>query len=317
MEWIFFALTAPLWWAISNVLDKFTLAKLARGVADFIFFGTIGNALFFVALVAVRGIERIPPLLIFYGISAGFLINGAYLFYAKALEKADASRVAPLFQTIPIFVLAIAYVFFGEALTRGQFLGFFVVLAGGFILSLNRSAFNRFKHIRATALSIFVAFAPRVDAGFWWMLASSAVIGVSTTFTNYVLEQTSFWTTVTYDSLGFSLAAISLLVYPPWSKEVFTGLETVTAKKYFWFFLNDAVDLAGHLFYKFALFLAPAAALVSVMLGVQPFYLLALGFAVTMIAPSFVREDISRWALIQKIFGIAIIFSGIYLIFLL
>ena len=316
MEWVFFALAAPFWWAISNLLDKFTLTKLSRGVPDFIFFGTIGNALFFAALVAVRGIERVPLLLMVYGISAGFLINGAYVLYAKALDRADASRVAPLFQTIPIFVLIIGYVFLGEALSRVELAGFLLVLSGGFILSFNRGALNRFKHIRAAALSIFVAFASRVDAGFWYMLGASAFVGVSTIFTNYVLEQTSFWTTVTYDSFGFSLAALSLLVYPPWRKEIFAGLETATPKKYFWFFLNDIVDLLGHLFYKLALFAAPAAALVSMMLGVSPFYLLVLGFLATIIAPSFVREDISRRALAHKMFGICVIFSGIYLIFL-
>lgn len=58
----------------------------------------------------------------------------------------------------------------------------------------------------------------------------------------------------------------------------------------------------------------PSAALVTVMFGVQPFYLLVIGIFLTAFFPSIIREDISKEAIKQKLIGIVTIFIGVVLV---
>jgi len=299
MTWIILALAAPFFWSLSNLFDKYALGKLSKNISDFIFFGSIGSALLAVILLVVQGgVEIIPTNLIVMAMAGGLLLNYSFVFYAKALAKEEASRVVPLFQTIPIFVLVIGYLFFNEGITAVQLVGFFVVFIGGVLLVTDKSSFKKL----------------RAGTGFWLMLISSAISGVSLLFTDHVLESTRFITVYTYDLIGFSIAGVSLMAYGPWRKEIVEGVRKATITKFFLFLGNDAIDMAGQICSKFALVLAPSAALVAVTFGIQPFYVLVMGIVLTLFFPKIIREDISKGAIRGKLLGIVIIFVGVVLI---
>ena len=236
--------------------------------------------------------------LILLAMAGGFLLNYSYIFYAKALEKADATRVVPLFQTIPIFVLVVGYLFFNERVSAAQLVGFFVVFIGGVLLVTDKSSLGKL----------------RIDSGFWLMLISSAITSIALLFTDHVLESTRFITVFTYDLIGFSMAGASLMLYKPWREEIILGVKKATITKYLLFLANDAVDIAGQISSKFALVLAPSAALVAVTFGIQPFYLLVMGVMLTVLFPNVIREDISKKAIKEKLIGIIAIFVGVALI---
>lgn len=104
MSWIALSLLAPLFWAGSNIFDKYALEKVSRGTFDFLFFGSIGSTLVFVLTWTVFGAEFVFPYSL-YAIASGFLLNASYLFYSRALEKEDASHVVPLYISYAVFVL--------------------------------------------------------------------------------------------------------------------------------------------------------------------------------------------------------------------
>ncbi len=298
MHWILLGLAAPLFWAFSNLFDKFALNRLTRGIADFIFFGTIGSFLIFLIFASVLGFQNIGLTLTVMAMLGGFLLNWSYVFYAKALDKGETSRIVPLFQSISIFVLIIGALFFNEIIETDQILGFLVILIGGIILTIERGTFKLFK----------------VDAGFWLMLLTSFIIAVSFLLSDHVLEHSSFLTLMTYDLLGFSLAGASLLLYGPWRREIVDGIKDANMKKYSFFFINDAVDLSGHFLLKAAFIAAPSTALVSVLSGIQPFYVLMLTILSTLFLPKLIKEDISKHVLLQKIAGVVVVFVGVVLI---
>jgi len=301
MTWIVLALIAPLFWAFSNLFDKYALDRVSKNIPDFIFFGTMGSFVVVLSLLSFANLGPISNNLLVLAILGGALINYSYIFYAKALEKADASSVVPLFQTIPIFVLVLGFLFFDELISKAQFIGFFVVFVGGLVLTIDRSVLRKFK----------------INKGFWLMLPSSLMIAVSTLLADHVLESVSFITFFTYDLVGFSLAGISLLLYSPWRKTIIKGIKEARPPKYLLYFINDGFDMAGHIFYTFALISAPSAALASVVLGVQPFYVLVLGTLLTLFMPKIIKENISKSEFSQKLLGILIISTGIILISLL
>jgi drug/metabolite transporter (DMT)-like permease len=298
MNWILLGLAAPLFWAFSNIFDKFALNRLTRGIADFIFFGTIGSFLTFLIFTSVLGFKNIGVTLTVMAMLGGFLLNWSYVFYAKALDKGETSRIVPLFQSIPIFVLVIGALFFNEVIGGDQIFGFIIVLIGGIILTVEKATFKLFK----------------VDAGFWLMLLTSFIIAVSFLLSDHVLEHTHFLTLMTYDLLGFSLAGVSLLLYGPWRREIIEGIKKAKLKKYSFFFINDAVDLSGHFLLKLALIAAPSTALVSVLSGIQPFYVLILTIISTLFFPKLIKEDISKYVLMQKTIGVVVVFIGVIFI---
>ncbi|MBI2410674.1 MAG: hypothetical protein HYV32_02130 [Candidatus Kerfeldbacteria bacterium] len=66
---------------------------------------------------------------------------------------------------------------------------------------------------------------------------------------------------------------------------------------------------------KKALASAPSAGLVTVVMQVQSFYAIIIGFALTIFLPHIIHEDISAKTLVKKSIGALIMFSGIYVLF--
>lgn len=149
---------------------------------------------------------------------------------------------------------------------------------------------------------------------FWLMIISSFIIALVILIDDHVLERTSFATLFVYDLLGFSLAGLSLFIYQPWRKEILKSLKEAKLKKYLLFFLSDTFDLSGHILYKLALISAPSAALVSVVMGIQPFYLLTMSILLTIFLPKIIKEDISIKNIYKKTIGVTIIFIGVTII---
>lgn len=296
MTWIILALLAPLFWAASNIFDKYALEKISRGSYDFLFFGTIGNFIIFFITFGVFRLEYIG-LFAFLPIVAGFLLQYSYLFYTYALQKEDASYIVPLYITYSVVVLLISPLF-GESINKIQLISFGIVFLGALILSLKELSFEIFKYRKAALL----------------MLPAILLISFYVLFLNRSLEVISFTDTFIYDALGFSLAGLSLMLVPKWRAEIISGIKTAKIKKFTLFLINDTLDMSGHLAYKFALLIAPSVSLVAVLGGIQPFYVLIIGGLFTIFIPSVVKENIELKEVIQKVLGATIIVLGISLL---
>ncbi|MFT5180021.1 MAG: drug/metabolite transporter (DMT)-like permease [Candidatus Paceibacteria bacterium] len=290
------ALLAPLFWAGSNIFDKYALEKVSRGVYDFLFFGTMGSILIATLTFFVFGLDEVS-VFILYPLVAGFLVQASYLFYSHALQKEDASYIVPLYITYTVVVLIIGP-FFGETVSLIQFLAFMVVFLGALVISLKELSFKLFSHRKGALL----------------MIPATILIGLAVLLTDQSLEILSFSDTFIYDLIGFSIAGFCLLLVPRWRKEILKGIKTANAKKYSLFLVNDTLDMSGHLIYKYALLLAPSAGLVAVLGGIQPFYVLSLGIFLTIFFPKVIKENISKKEISQKVVGATIIFVGILIL---
>jgi len=296
MTWILLALLGPLFWAGSNIFDKYALDKVSRGNYDFLFFGTIGSFFIVFLTLGVFGLEYVGSFILI-PIVAGFFLQYSYLFYSYALKREDASYVVPLYITYSVVVLLLSP-FFGETITQLQLISFGVVFLGALVLSLEKLSFEIFNYRKGALL----------------MVPAILLISFYVLFIDYSLETLSFTDTFIYDLIGFSLAGLSLMLIPKWRGEIIEGIKTANVKKYSLFLINDTLDLSGHLIYKYALLLAPSASLVAVLGGIQPFYVLVLGGLFTIFLPHIVTENITRREIIQKVLGTIIILLGIVLL---
>lgn len=98
--------------------------------------------------------------------------------------------------------------------------------------------------------------------GAFYMIPAVLIIAVSITLFNQSLNGLDFMSAFVLDMGGFALSGAALLLVGPWRREIVDGAKTATLHKFKLFLINDAIDLTGHLAYKYALVLAPAARIV-------------------------------------------------------
>lgn len=298
MEWLLFALVGPLFWAISNFIDKYAIEKVTKGIADYAFFGGIG-AILVITFVPLFFDITVPSLRVL-AITAlgGFLLNYTYMLYGFTLDRADTSRVIPIFQLRSPIVLIFGMLILGEYLTMQQTVAFGVMLTGAILLALDFELIHRPKF---NLWSLFAFFAT---------VSFAAVLLIN----NYSVDNLDIPSVLVYFDAGFLAASASFLLVPRWRRQIAEGLRTATWKKVALFTVNDLADEAGQLSSKLALATAPAAALVAVAQGIQSFYIIVGGLVLTLWFPHIIKEEIHSRALAQKFVGAAVIFAGVVLL---
>ena len=296
MNWILLSLLAPLFWASSNFVDKYILGKYTRGIFDFLFFSTITSLFLFLILFIFVGMPELT-MYSWIPILTGVILIYSYGFYGKALEQGDTSALVILFKFIPVLTVVLAFIFLGQTLSSNELLGFVVVLAGATIVSFEKSR------------GIFIK-------GFGMILIAILMWSVMTLFIDYGLTKMSFWDYFLFDTLGSTLAGLTLFIIPAMRRQIIDGLKTATTGKYIWFSGNNLLDFFGQMSIKKALAIAPSAGLVTVVMQAQSFYAIVIGILLTLIIPGVIKEDISASVLIKKFIGALIMFSGVYILLL-
>lgn len=301
MNWFLIALIGPLLWSIVNHLDKFLLNKYFKG-------GGTGSLLIFSSLI---GIFMLP---IFYFINPNILnvsfnnvlilllINIPYvlyiLFYLYALDKDEASIVVPLFQMIPVLGYFLGFIILGETLTFKQILASLIILSGSVALALDLEG----KKIRLK-LNIFLL-----------MFVSSflfALYGVL--FKMVAIEQdfivSSFWTYV-----GLGIAGLLMLGFIPlYRKQFFSVMKQNKSQVLGVNGINEVLNIIADVSTRLATLLAPLA-LVYVVSGFQPLFVLIIGVLLTIFLPRISQESLLKRHLVQKVISIAIIVIGAFLL---
>src|SRR5579863_5629115 len=107
ISWIFFAISAQALFGVSAFIDKFLVEKrikepflitILAGLASL----TMGILIFIFKGFHVIEIKQLVLILV-----SGILLELYLIPYFKALAIDDASRVVPLFQFVPVFVLVL------------------------------------------------------------------------------------------------------------------------------------------------------------------------------------------------------------------
>ena len=124
MSWFFLALIPSVLWAIGNHIDKYLLSRYLKtlGFGSLILFSAlIGTALLPIVWLIEPNVFQISPLHAIIIIISGIIFTTSWIPYMYALEKTEASRAIPFFETIPIFTYFLGFFFLKEA-SCGKFL---------------------------------------------------------------------------------------------------------------------------------------------------------------------------------------------------
>lgn len=136
--WIIYALLAAFFAALTAIFAKVGVkdinSDLATAIRALIILAlTWGIALFGGHLKAIRSIGGATWLfLILSGVATGL----SWLFYFKALQAGDVSKVAPLDKLSVVFTLVFAVLFLNEQASPRVILGACLITAGGICMIL-------------------------------------------------------------------------------------------------------------------------------------------------------------------------------------
>ena len=298
MPWIILALIAPVCFAVNNFIDHFLIEKKINNAAVLTVFASVLGLGAGILILALVGFPVLPWGQTVLLLLSGALIGIAIFPYYLAIAIDDPSRVVPFFQTIPVFVVAGGYVFLREPTSASQLAGIGAITLGAFLLSVKKFNFGLF----------------RLRRSLWLMLLSSLCIAASILLFRLVVVNQKFWPSLGYDIVGEGLGGLSLLLFARYRLQSRQELKKVSFNLGLIFGANQAIYLAGRALAYKAVALAPAA-LVAAVGGIQPFYVLVMGTALSVWFPSVIKEDIRRSTIALKVLAICLIFIGVWFVY--
>lgn len=305
MNWLGYAIVAPILWGMMSHFDKYLISRYYQSKsvgALIIYSGLIGIPVAVVIAFFNANVFNLSPVSILINILSGAVYICTMIAYLQALDTDDASTVAPLFQLSTIFSTILGFIIFGEVLTLNQIVGGTVILIGSFGISLGM--------IESEGSKLY--FKKQM---FGLMLLASFLSSTTGILFKYAAVETSFWDSVFWVYMGYSIyTIIILLIAPKVRNEFFEDVRVNSIPAIFLNFINELLTAIGNLSFSFALMLAPVGLVFFVSEGLQPFFVLLYGIILTKIFPSITNENISRNHLIQKILAICLMAAGVYLI---
>ena len=299
---VILATFASLLWGVTNHIDKFMLTSIDNGKSN------IKILLVFSTFVA--GIVLTPLWLILsrfsIGISfvsllsvllASFVYIIATVFYFKAIEKNDASIVVIMFQMIPVFSYVSALILFKESLSLRQIIGSIIIILSAVIISFDFNEKKEGTKFKALLL----------------MIVSSLLYAMYFILFDIAIRNSSYYSCAFWYQIGFLIIGIMLLCINSFRKPFINAIKK-NGKRYFVLnTTNEVINLIANLIVNFANLTIPIA-LVNVLNGFQGAFAFILGVIGTIFIPKYIKEDLSKRVLIQKVICIIIGLVGLVIL---
>jgi uncharacterized membrane protein len=260
----------------------------------------LASYVFWLGAISIFGLILIPfgfkfpgMRLAAMGFAAGLLDLIASYFYYAALKAGEASEeLAAMGGFAPVATALIAMPLL-KAPLGGEMAAFTLMTLGGFIM------FFAEKQPLKKML-------PRIAA-------ASAAFGMMNVLQKIVFNQTNFVTGYVFFTLGTFMGAMALLIPPSWRQQIFESSEGAPPKSKLWYMVNRFVAGVGSFLVVLALSRANPA-LVEAISGVRYIVIFIGAYAITMLKPSWFREDFRKWVLIAKATATCLVVAGLVLL---
>ena len=289
MSWLLFSLLAALVWAIVNINDKFILTKLVtKPIVPLMILG-------FISLIAagiiylVKGLPYLSAFNLFLAFIAGILFVLMNLFYFKAVQLEEISRVIPLFYISPIFILILAWFFLGEIFTTISYAGIFLLIAGAILISVRHP------------------FKITVGKAYWFMILSTLSLASNQVISKYLLGIADFWTVFAYVRIASFIALIPIFfIYFPYLAE---NIRVKGSKVLGFVSFNESMNLVGVIFITVAASTG-FVTLVNTLSSIQPLFVFVFAVLLSLFFPKIIKEELNKPTLALKLVAIILMIIG-------
>ena len=302
------------------VADKFLLSKKFHSSVTYAFFVGIWSIFNIVLLAIAPWVPTARELGV--DLLAGLLFLVTLIFWYKALHQSEATRVVPLVGALtPIFSLILSYIFLGETLSERQFLAFIILINGGILISIKRTRFYMIKEVAEQTRNTFGNILGGIHARYrptrrliLNSLTSALLFASYYILIKYIYMRQPFIGGFVWSRLGTFLGVILILFVPNWRKLIIERQKQAKRPKNLAFFLTVRIFAAlAFIMLNWAISLG-SVALVNSLQGVQYVFLILLVFFLSTRFPQFLREELGGGVMLQKIVGISLIATGLYML---
>jgi len=293
--WILLSVLAAFLWTLVGFVDQYITKEKVPRMGHYYVYSAAGAATLVIGITLWQGIwlpSITETVLIFF---SGGAFSLMLWFYLQALKIEDTSYVVPLFQIAPVWSAGLAFLALNEVLVGNDLIAFIIILLGGLILSLKKDVGQFFSLKPALA----------------YMLAATLLVSVKFVAFKYFLQiyPEHFWHLFALQSLGEVVFGL-FLAWWGWPKNDSQNFGNNFLKIFPLFWANDMVSFLAFVCYLWAISLA-SVALVGAISGIQGFFTFILGIILTLWWPNFIKENITKPIIIQKIVGIGILLFGV------
>ena len=297
MTWLIIVILAHLFYALVFVIDKYILSRPLPHPIVYTFYVGILSALILVLIPF--GFSWPNSIEIFWILIAGATnVAGLILFY-KALNLGEVSRIVPFVGSfVAIFILILSGLLIGEKLTSQQLLGFALLVLGGLIIAIRRTARQHWSEATAGG-PLFIALASALLFAIFWVITKYI----------FTIERASFINGLIWLRTGVAIVSLSLLLPRKNRQLIFRKTDELKPKTVGVFISGRVLGVIAALFMYLAVFLG-SVTLTNSLQGLQYVFILVLALLLFKKFPSF-REEFGREIIIQKIIAIMLIGLGL------
>ena len=292
-QWFFVALLSPALFALVTLADDNLVRKVYKSPE----FGAIVSGFFALIPLLILPFYPIvfPPVsIMLLAILAGFLTINYYLLYFKALMVESPSIVITLFQMSRAIVPFLAYIFLGELLSKGEYLGFFMI-------------FTAAVGISAVDIKKF-----RLSKAFPLIVVAATITAVIAILDKTVYQHVRFWDGYIFFCLGMGLGAFTLTRVTTEGKKFYGQFFSKFKSFILLFLITELLNIGAEMSLGYAISQGPVS-LVKVIEGIQPFFVLFFALLLYPFLPQYFREA-SEKHLMRKILFMLVMLLGLYII---
>lgn len=134
--WAFYAVLSAVFAAATSILAKVGVRDIPSNLATAVRTGVVLVMAWIVVFVSGQqtGIDKINGHGMLFLVLSGLATGASWLFYYRALQMADASKVVPIDKLSIVFTLVFAALFLHESMGIKQIAGSLLIIAGTFFM---------------------------------------------------------------------------------------------------------------------------------------------------------------------------------------
>lgn len=297
MSWIILALISTVFFSASGLLDKFILNTHSFDSKSYIICQILVQQLFLIPIFIFAGVEFTYPVSIF-AILLGSLQVIPAIYYMRAMQDEEVSRVTALEYLYIVFVFLGAAVLLGETLTLKHYVGGLLLTVSVVLVSYRFKGNDSLPGISPAIKQFYI----------YWAFTAFYFLALK-----YFLASMNEWNLFAWSSVGNLIMVAPLLTDKGVRRDTLNFFEN---------HMSAIVPLLSEETFHFlgvicsiSAYALGSVSLVTTVGALQPFMTLISVVAVSQFKPGLLNEELNSNTLVQKFISVVLVCIGIYFIY--
>lgn len=295
MNWFIFALIAPVFYGLTNVIDKFLVVKVFRKNYFFaLWMGIVSTpVLAFIFLF-------LKPLFIFPYTIIGFLVGALwtvfYFIYGKVLSNEEVSRTMSIIFIYPIFVSILAGIFLNEVFGISKYIGIFLLATSGLLICYEK---------KGKRISLMVSLKFIMILIFIW--------SITQVMDKFVVDNIGYWSLYFWTAFGVSSTSLPFFFIKKIRTNFVNSLKETWRKTLSTMIIVESFAIIATVSYYNAISLGPVS-MVSAIGSIQPFLIFVYTIFLSIFMPKILKEELSSYNILTKSLAVVFVLVGTWLL---